>query len=61
MGWSGRVICQDGKIVFVRDGIEVIRVSVNRLLKAGQEFVKRRGRPRDGDEEGRHHTRGRFR
>ena len=38
----GRVICQDGKIVFVRDGIELIRVSVNRLLKAGQEFGKMR-------------------
>ena len=34
----GRVVCQDGKIVFVRDGIELIRVSVNRLVKAGREY-----------------------
>ena len=36
----GRVVCQDGKIVFVRDGIELIRVSVNRLVKAGREYGK---------------------
>ena len=37
----GRVVCQDGKIVFVRDRIELIRVSVNRLVKAGREYDKK--------------------
>ena len=33
-------MCQDGKIVFVRDRIELIRVSVNRLVKARGEYNK---------------------
>ena len=34
----GKVICQDGKIVFVRHGNVYVRVSTNRLLKVGKEF-----------------------
>ena len=43
----GRVICQDGKIIFVQNGTQPIRVSINRLLKAGQEFGRRRERGGD--------------
>ena len=37
--WSGpaTVLFQDGKIVFVRHGMYYYRVSVNRLIKAGNE------------------------
>ena len=40
--WHGpaRVIFQDGKIIFVRHGATYIRVSANRLVKAGQELAK---------------------
>ena len=34
----GKVIGQDGKIVFVRHGNVYVRVSTNRLIKMGQEF-----------------------
>ena len=35
----GKVVFQDGKIVFVRHGGTFVRVSPNRLIKAGAEFV----------------------
>ena len=31
----GKVVCQDSKIIFVRHGSSLIRVSANRLIKAG--------------------------
>ena len=36
----GKVIGQDGKIVFVRHGNVYVRVSTNRLVKVGKEFEK---------------------
>ena len=35
----GKVIFQDGKVVFVRHGSIFVRVSLNRLLKAGCEYA----------------------
>ena len=35
----GKVVFQDSKVVFVRHGGVFVRVSPNRLIKAGQEFV----------------------
>lgn len=35
-----RVIAQDGKIIFIRDGSYVHRVSANRVVKVGHEFLK---------------------
>jgi hypothetical protein len=34
----GKVIFQDGRVVFVRHGGVFVRVSPNRLIKAGHEF-----------------------
>ena len=34
----GKVICQDGKLIFVRHGGVIVRVSPNRLIKQGSEF-----------------------
>jgi transposase InsO family protein len=34
----GKVVFQDGKIVFVRHGMTYVRVSVNRIVKKGSEF-----------------------
>lgn len=41
--WMGpaKVIFQDGKVIFVRHGSTYIRVSANRLVKAGQELAKK--------------------
>ena len=41
----GKVIGQDGKIVFVRQGNVYVRVSTNRLVKAGKEFEQRESIP----------------
>ena len=40
--WLGpaKVIFQDGKVIFIRHGGVFVRVSPNRLLKAGREFAK---------------------
>ena len=35
----GKVICQDGKLIFVRHGGVIVRVSPNRLIKHGSEFT----------------------
>ena len=37
----GRVVFQDGKVIFIRNGANVIRVSANRIIKAGTELAKR--------------------
>lgn len=37
----GKVIFQDGRVVFVRHGNIFVRVSPNRLIKAGREFASR--------------------
>ena len=34
----GKVVCQDNRIVFVRHGSSLIRVSANRLIKVGEAF-----------------------
>ena len=39
----GKVIFQDGKIIFVRHGPTFVRVSANRLMKKGCEFNKNEG------------------
>lgn len=40
--WKGpaKVIFQDGKVVWVRHGASAVRVSVNRIVKQGQEITK---------------------
>ena len=40
--WMGpsKVVFQDGKIIFLRSGSSLIRVSANRLVKAGSELAK---------------------
>ena len=40
--WRGpaKVIFQDGKVVWLRHGSTAIRVSVNRIVKQGEEFGK---------------------
>ena len=37
----GKVVFQDGKVIFVRHGATFIRVSANRLIKAGEELAKK--------------------
>ena len=41
--WMGpaKVVFQDGKIIFVRHGSTYIRVSANRLVKAGEELTRK--------------------
>ena len=41
--WMGpaKVVFQDGKVIFVRHGAVYIRVSANRLIKAGAELAKK--------------------
>jgi len=34
------VVFQDGKVIFVRNGATFIRVSANRIVKAGSELAK---------------------
>ena len=36
----GEVVFQDGKVIFVRNGATFIRVSANRIVKAGSELAK---------------------
>ena len=36
-----KVLCQDGKVIFIRNGANIIRVSVNRIVKAGSELAKK--------------------
>lgn len=36
----GKVVFQDGKIIFLRNGGSLVRVSANRLVKAGSELAK---------------------
>ena len=36
----GKVVFQDGKIIFVRNGATFVRVSANRITKAGKELAK---------------------
>ena len=40
--WLGpaKVVCQDGKVIFIRHGGVFVRVSPNRLLLAGKEFYQ---------------------
>ena len=38
MEGPGKVVFQDGKIVFVRHGSVLVRVSVNRIVKKGEEY-----------------------
>ena len=38
--FQGHVVCQDGKIIFVRYGSFLYRVSANRIIKAGTELSK---------------------
>lgn len=49
--WLGpaKVVCQDGKIVFVRHGGVFIRVSPNRLLLAGRKYFTDSGEMHDHD------------
>ena len=49
--WLGpaKVVCQDGKIVFIRHGGVFIRVSPNRLLLAGREYFTDSGEMHDHD------------
>ena len=39
-GWKGpaKVVLQDGKVIFVRHGSSLVRVSPNRIVKQGEEF-----------------------
>ena len=38
-GWThGKVVFQDGKVIFVRNGAYLYRCSANRIIKAGQEL-----------------------
>ena len=41
--WQGpaKVVFADGKVIFLRNGGQLIRVSANRLVKAGKELAKR--------------------
>jgi hypothetical protein len=41
--WRGpaKVVFQDGKVIFIRHGGYAVRVSVNRIVKAGEELEKR--------------------
>ena len=41
--WRGpaKVVFQDGKVIFIRHGGYAVRVSANRLVKAGDELEKR--------------------
>ena len=41
--WMGpaKVAFQDGKVVFIRHGSEFVRVSTNRICKAGAELAKK--------------------
>ena len=41
--WFGpaKVIFQDGKIIFVRHGSTYVRISANRIVKAGQELISK--------------------
>lgn len=34
----GKVVFQDGKVIFVRHGAAFVRVSANRIVRKGQEF-----------------------
>ena len=43
----GKVVFQDGRIVFVRHGSVFVRVSPNRLIKAGSEFSTENGNVTD--------------
>ena len=36
----GKVVFQDGKVIFVRNVAKFIRVSANRIVKAGSELAK---------------------
>ena len=36
----GKVVFQDGKVIFVRHGSVLIRVSANRIVRKGEEFAK---------------------
>ena len=44
----GRVVCQDGKVIFVRHGGEYYRASPNRLMLAGTEI---QSQSKDGSQE----------
>ena len=41
--WRGpaKVVCQDGKVIFIRHGGYIVRVSPNRLVHAGRELQRR--------------------
>ena len=53
--WMGpsKVVFQDGKIIFLRSGSNLIRVSANRLVKAGSELAKtiRQSKPSKSDKD----------
>ena len=36
----GKVVFQDGKVIFVRHGAVLVRVSANRIVRKGEEYVK---------------------
>ena len=38
---QGKVVFQDGKVIFVRQGAYFVRVSANRILKAGEELARK--------------------
>ena len=43
----GKVVFQDGKVIFVRHGSTFVRVSANRLIKKGSEFSQKTGDSND--------------
>ena len=36
----GKVVFQDGKVIFVRHGAVLVRVSANRIIRKGEEYAK---------------------
>ena len=52
--WKGpaKVIFQDGKIIWVRHGSSAVRVSVNRIVKQGEELYDNSNKSQEKEEEG---------
>jgi hypothetical protein len=49
-GWhNGKVVCQDGKVIFIRSGSFLYRCSANMVIKAGQELSKAQTRAEQSD------------
>ena len=48
----GKVVCQDGKVIFVRHGGVFVRVSPNRLILAGAEFQNENDQQKNEEQAG---------